>query len=192
MIDFSLSEENRLVRQSVREFVEAEILPEHPRVGREGRGPPRGLREDGRAGLPRRADPRGVGRRRAWTTSRFAILCEELERADTAFRVVHERPRRPQLADAPPVGDRRAEAALARAPGAGQEAGDLRADRAGRGHGRRRRCSRPPGARATPTSSTAARSGSAWPTSPTTSSSSPRSTGRSGTRASPPSWSSGG
>ena len=36
----------------------------HPRVGREGRGPSRGVRQDGRAGLPGRADPRGVRRRR--------------------------------------------------------------------------------------------------------------------------------
>ena len=69
MIDFALTDENRLVQQTARAFAEAEILPAHPRVGREGRGPSRGLREDGRAGLPRRADPGGVRRRRAWTTS---------------------------------------------------------------------------------------------------------------------------
>ena len=88
MVDFSLTDENRLVQQSARAFAEAEILPLHPRVGREGRGPPRGVRQDGRAGVPRRADPRGVRRRRGWTTSASRILCEELERADTAFRVV--------------------------------------------------------------------------------------------------------
>ena len=36
----------------------------HPRVGRERRGPSRGLRQDGRARLPRGADPRGLRRRR--------------------------------------------------------------------------------------------------------------------------------
>ena len=66
----------------------------------------------------------------------FALLCEELERADTAFRVVQSRPRRAQLADAPAVGDRGAEAALARAPGARREARDVRAHRAGRRDGR--------------------------------------------------------
>ena len=66
----------------------------------------------------------------------FAILCEELERADTRLPGGPERPRRPQLADAPAVGDRGAAAALPRAPGARREARHVRPDRAGRGHRR--------------------------------------------------------
>ena len=88
MVDFTLTDENRLVQQSVRAFAESRDPAVHPRVGREGRGPSRGLRQDGRARVPRRPDPGGVRRRRGWTTSASRILCEELERADTSFRVV--------------------------------------------------------------------------------------------------------
>ncbi len=42
----------------------------------------------GELGLPGRPDPGGSTAAAGWTTLSFAILCEELERADTAFRVV--------------------------------------------------------------------------------------------------------
>ena len=113
----------------------------------------------------------------------FAILCEELERADTAFRVVQsvhvglnsltllqwgteEQKQRWLVPQA--KGEKLATFGLTE-PGVGTDAGEPR--------------SRPPAATATPTCSTARRSGSASPTSPTTSSSSPRSTARRGTRA---------
>ncbi len=87
MIDFSLSEENRLVRQSVREFVAAEILPNirawdergeahHEVFARMG--------ELGYLGAPLPEEWAGAG----LDYVSLAILCEELERADTAFRVV--------------------------------------------------------------------------------------------------------
>ncbi len=87
MIDFTLTEENRLVRESVREFVAAEILPSirewdanldvHPEV----------FAKMGQLGylgapLPERYGGSGMD------YVSLAILCEELERADTAFRVV--------------------------------------------------------------------------------------------------------
>ena len=57
-------------------------------MGREGRGPSRGLRD----GWPSSGSSARRSRRRTaapgWTTSASRILCEELERADTAFRVV--------------------------------------------------------------------------------------------------------
>ena len=113
----------------------------------------------------------------------FALLCEELERADTAFRVVQsvhvglnslallqwgtEEQRQRWLV---PQAQRR-------------EAGHVRPDRAGRRARTPATSRRPPAATATSTASTARRSGSASPTSPTTSSSSPRSTARRSTRA---------
>ena len=60
----------------------------HPRVGREGRGPSRGVRRGwpSSASSARRS-PRPTAASGMDYIS-FAILCEELERADTAFRVV--------------------------------------------------------------------------------------------------------
>ena len=71
-----------------RAFAEAEILP-HIRAWDEDGGFPREmfgkLADQGFLG---RAGPRGLRRRPAWTTSASRILCEELERADTSFRVI--------------------------------------------------------------------------------------------------------
>ena len=155
----------------------------HPRVGREGRGPSRGVREDGRAGLPRRADPRGVRRRPGWTTSASRILCEELERADTAFRVVQSvhvglnslallqwgtEEQRQRWLVPQARGEKLATFGLTE-PGVGTDAANLADDRPPRR--RRLPAQRPEDLDL------------AWPTSPTTSSSSPRSTGRRSTRA---------
>ena len=177
MVDFALTDENRLVQQAVRAFAEAEILPhirewdEKGEVHREIFGR---MAEQGFLGAPIPEAWGGAG----MDYISFAILCEELERADTAFRVVQSvHVGLNSLALLQWATDEQ-KPALARAAGEGREAGDVRADRAGRRHGRRRTWPRPPGATATPTASTARRSGSAWPTSPTTSSSSPRSTGR--------------
>ena len=104
----------------------------------------------------------------------FALLCEELERADTAFRVVQSVHVGLNSLTLLQWGTEDAAAALARAPGEGREAGHVRAHRAGRGHRRRQPRRPPPAATATSTCSTATRSGSASPTSPTTSSCSPR------------------
>ncbi len=62
----------------------------------------------------------------------FALLCEELERADTAFRVVQSVHVGLNSLTLLQWGDRGAEAALAGAPGEGREAGDVRPHRAGR------------------------------------------------------------
>ena len=143
MVDFALTDENRLVQQSARAFAEAEILPHIRELGREGRGPPRAVRADGRAGLPRRADPGGLRRRR----DGLHQLRDPVRGAGAGRHGVPgrpERPRRAQLAGPPPVGDRGAAPALARAPGAGREAGHVRADRARRRDGRRRTSPRPP------------------------------------------------
>ena len=87
MIDFSLTEENRLVRESARAFVEAEILP-HIRDwdanGEVHREVFTKMAELGFLGAPIPERYGGAG----MDYVSFALLCEELERADTAFRVV--------------------------------------------------------------------------------------------------------
>src|SRR5687768_416504 len=87
MVDFTLTDENRLVQQSVRAFAEAEILPhirgwdERGEVHREVFAK---MAEQGFLGAP---IPEAYGGSGTDYIS-FAILCEELERADTSFRVV--------------------------------------------------------------------------------------------------------
>src|SRR5215510_7372811 len=87
MVDFSLTDENRLVQQAVRAFADAEILPNIRRWDEDG-GFPRELfgkmAEQGFLGAPIPERYGGAG----MDYISFAILCEELERADTAFRVV--------------------------------------------------------------------------------------------------------
>jgi glutaryl-CoA dehydrogenase (non-decarboxylating) len=87
VVDFSLTDENRLVQHSAKAFAEAEILPhirewdEKGEVHREVIGR---MGELGFLGAPIPERYGGGG----MDYISFAILCEELERADTAFRVV--------------------------------------------------------------------------------------------------------
>ncbi len=87
MVDFALTDEQRLVRDSARAFAEAEILP-HIRRWDEDGGFPRELfgkmAAQGFLGAPIPERYGGGG----MDYISFALLCEELERADTAFRVV--------------------------------------------------------------------------------------------------------
>src|SRR5215831_15552285 len=87
MVDFALSDENRLVQHAARAFAETEILP-HIRGWDEDGGFPRELfgkmAEQGFLGAPIPERWGGSG----MDYHSFALLCEELERADTAFRVV--------------------------------------------------------------------------------------------------------
>jgi glutaryl-CoA dehydrogenase (non-decarboxylating) len=87
VIDLRPTDENRLVRQAVRDFTDAEILP-HIRewdakgeVHREVFGR---MAELGLLGAPVHTRWGGSG----MDYVSFAMICEELERADTAFRVV--------------------------------------------------------------------------------------------------------
>ncbi len=87
MIDFTLTDENRLVQQSARAFAEAEILPhirEWDEKGEVHREVFDRMADAGFLGAP---IPEAYGGSGMDYVS-FAILCEELERADTAFRVV--------------------------------------------------------------------------------------------------------
>ena len=87
MIDFTLTDENRLVRDTARAFVEAEILPnirEWDASGEVHREIFAKMGELGFLGAPIPEQYGGLG----MDYISFALLCEELERADTAFRVV--------------------------------------------------------------------------------------------------------
>ncbi|HWP62445.1 MAG TPA: acyl-CoA dehydrogenase family protein [Candidatus Binatia bacterium] len=87
MIDFSLTAENRLVQQAARAFAEAEILPyirEWDARGEVHREVFDKMAEQGFLGAPIPERYGGAG----MDYISFALLCEELERADTAFRVV--------------------------------------------------------------------------------------------------------
>ena len=87
MIDFTLTDENDLVRDTARSFAEREIVP-HIRDWDRAGGFPRELfgrmAELGFLGAPIPERYGGSG----MDYISFALLCEELERADTAFRVV--------------------------------------------------------------------------------------------------------
>ncbi len=87
MIDFTLTDENRLVRDAARAFVAAEVLPhirEWDAKGEVHREVFAKMAEQGFLGAPVPERYGGSG----MDYISFAILCEELERADTAFRVV--------------------------------------------------------------------------------------------------------
>jgi len=87
VIDFTLTDENDLVRDTARSFAEREIVP-HIRDWDRAGGFPRELfgrmAELGFLGAPIPERYGGSG----MDYISFALLCEELERADTAFRVV--------------------------------------------------------------------------------------------------------
>jgi glutaryl-CoA dehydrogenase (non-decarboxylating) len=87
VIDLSLTDENRLVRDSARAFCEAEILPSIREWDETGCFPRElfaKMAEQGFLGAPIWERWGGSG----MDYISFALLCEELERADTAFRVV--------------------------------------------------------------------------------------------------------
>jgi glutaryl-CoA dehydrogenase (non-decarboxylating) len=87
VIDLRPTDENRLVQRSVREFAEAEILPqirEWDAKGEIHREVFAKMAEAGLLGAPIHSQWGGAG----MDYVSFAMICEELERADTAFRVV--------------------------------------------------------------------------------------------------------
>jgi glutaryl-CoA dehydrogenase (non-decarboxylating) len=87
VIDLRPTEENLLVQRSVREFAEAEIIPyirEWDASGEVHREVFERMAELGLLGAPIHSAWGGAG----MDYISFAMICEELERADTAFRVV--------------------------------------------------------------------------------------------------------
>ncbi len=87
MVDFTLTDENRLVQQSARAFAEAEILPHIREWDANGEVHPEVFATMGEMGFLGAPIPEAYGGAGMDYIS-FALLCEELERADTAFRVV--------------------------------------------------------------------------------------------------------
>ena len=87
MVDFALTDENRLVQYSARAFAEAEILPHIREWDEKGEVHREVLGRMGELGFLGAPIPERYGGGGMDYIS-FAILCEELERADTAFRVV--------------------------------------------------------------------------------------------------------
>jgi glutaryl-CoA dehydrogenase (non-decarboxylating) len=86
-IDFELSPENRLVQQTARDFVEAEIAPHIREWDERGEVHREVFDRLGALGFLGAPIPEQYGGAGADYIS-FALLCEELERGDTAFRVV--------------------------------------------------------------------------------------------------------
>jgi alkylation response protein AidB-like acyl-CoA dehydrogenase len=87
VIDFTLTDENRLVRATARAFAEAEILPyirDWDANGEVHREVFTKMAQLGFLGAPIPERYGGLG----MDYISFALLCEELERADSAFRVV--------------------------------------------------------------------------------------------------------
>jgi glutaryl-CoA dehydrogenase (non-decarboxylating) len=87
MVDFTLTDENRLVRAAVRDFAEAEILPHIREWDEKGEVHREVFDRMGELGFLGAPIPEAYGGAGMDYLS-FAILCEELERADTSFRVV--------------------------------------------------------------------------------------------------------
>src|SRR5205809_3873707 len=87
MVDFSLTDENRLVQQSVRAFAEAEVLPHIREWDEKGEVHREVFARMGELGFLGAPIPEAYGGAGMDYLS-FAILCEELEHADTSFRVV--------------------------------------------------------------------------------------------------------
>jgi glutaryl-CoA dehydrogenase (non-decarboxylating) len=87
VIDFSLTDENRLVRDAARAFAETEILPHIREWDEQGETHREVFAKMGELGFLGAPVPERYGGSGMDYIS-FALLCEELERADTAFRVV--------------------------------------------------------------------------------------------------------
>lgn len=87
MIDFTLTDENRLVRDAARAFAEAEILPRIRDWDARGEVHREVFAKMGELGFLGAPIPERYGGSGMDYIS-FALLCEELERADSAFRVV--------------------------------------------------------------------------------------------------------
>src|SRR5918996_5345790 len=87
MVDLTLTDENKLVQTAAQAFAEQEILPhirEWDEKGEVHREVFDRMGEQGFLGAPIPEAYGGAG----MDYISFALLCEELERADTAFRVV--------------------------------------------------------------------------------------------------------
>ena len=85
-MDFSLTREQELIRESAYKFGQAEIVPGLVERDREGKSDPQILRKMGEAGFLGVCVPEALGGMGADYIS-MGLVCEELERADTSARV---------------------------------------------------------------------------------------------------------
>lgn len=85
MMDFSFTEEQNILRQTVRKFVDNEILPHIKEWDEKGEFDPRILKRLAELGLMGVCIPEKYGGS-GMDYNSLAIVCEELERGDTAFR----------------------------------------------------------------------------------------------------------
>ncbi len=84
-MDFNLSEEQSMLRQSVRGFVDKEIMPHIAEWDREGKFNPAIMKQLADLGLMGVCIPEEYGGS-GMDYNSLAIVCEELERGDTTFR----------------------------------------------------------------------------------------------------------
>src|SRR5918996_2973183 len=87
MVDLTLTDENKLVQSAARAFAEQEILPHIREWDEKGEVHREVFERMGAQGFLGAPIPEAYGGAGMDYIS-FALLCEELERADTAFRVV--------------------------------------------------------------------------------------------------------
>ncbi len=86
-MDFSLTNEHKLIQESARRFAETEVLPGLKERDREGKPDPTLLRKMGEAGFLGVCIPAKYGGQDADYIS-LGLVCEELERADSTARVI--------------------------------------------------------------------------------------------------------
>ncbi|MBM3135693.1 MAG: acyl-CoA dehydrogenase family protein, partial [Chloroflexi bacterium] len=86
-MDFDLTEEQQMVQQMVRDFAQKEIVPHIQEWDEKVHFERRVLQKMGELGLLGAPIPENYGGSGMDYVS-LALICEELERADTAFRVV--------------------------------------------------------------------------------------------------------
>src|SRR5690625_4985420 len=84
-MNFEFTEEQKMLRQTVRNFVDKEIMPNIDRWDQEGRFDPAIYKQLADLGLMGVSITQKYGGSRMDYNS-LAIVCEELERGDTAFR----------------------------------------------------------------------------------------------------------
>ncbi|HLS66827.1 MAG TPA: acyl-CoA dehydrogenase family protein [Pseudogracilibacillus sp.] len=84
-MDFSFTEEQQMLRKTVRQFVDEEIMPHIATWDREGKFDPRMMDRLAELGLMGVCIPEKYGGS-GMDYNSLAIVCEELERGDTAFR----------------------------------------------------------------------------------------------------------
>ncbi len=141
MLDFDLTEEQRLLEQSVREWGAREIAPRIRELDRQHRFDPAILPQMAELGLLGCSVPQEYGGAGMDYVS-LGLISEELEYVDTSLRVIMSVHVGLNCLSLLTVGHRGSEAAVSRAAGARPQAGDVRPDGACRRQRRARHADR--------------------------------------------------